>query len=230
MRGSCGLRVAGYTADVCVRRILVHVHLEFACIRMAGSTIDVCMRAFQILLLGNNPDGLPGFKPGGSLPFDMTMYTQGRRLDFSVLASGPVVSLLDCREKRHCRFPAHRRSRKQVAGRAFRIVIGKSRKGGFCLVAGAALLVPGGFGIEFSHAIFPEPGLMMGNMAMEAVLVSPRVIDASRSVNTFFQVVHNVIVTHQAGLEIERFTRHPANIRRIRMQITFRFFVMAIDA
>jgi hypothetical protein len=71
-------------------------------------------------------------------------------------------------------------------------------------VAGATLLAHGSVWIKLSHLVLIKPQLIMGMVAIQAVFIFFAIFDLLRTMHSIIQVLHDVIVTIQAGIRMEK--------------------------
>ena len=91
-----------------------------------------------------------------------------------------------------------------MAGYASLIFIGGYRQGCFRFVAGATLFTNRSVWIKLAHLVLIKPELIMGLVAIEAEFVFFAIFDLLCPMDPLIQVPHDIIVTIQAGIQMEK--------------------------
>jgi hypothetical protein len=91
-----------------------------------------------------------------------------------------------------------------MAGDASLVFIGGWGQRFFRFVAGATLLANGSFRIKFSCLVLTKPQLIMGVVAIQTGFMSFAIFDPFGTMDALIQVLHDLIVTVQTGIQIEK--------------------------
>jgi hypothetical protein len=98
------------------------------------------------------------------------------------------------------------------------------------LVAGPALLVTRLSGIEATHPVFPKPGLIMGIMTTETVIISFWNFDSFISGKALLQVVHDIIMAGKALIHAKKIVQFFGDICGVRVEPLFSNVFMTVLA